>query len=279
MAAKVKTVANDANVVAITESLNVEVGKLGATEMDFSDATEAKNVAGEARTNMREIVLTEIAKLSADNQWREIDIKASIKRIKGKGNSGTLATYYSEVAAAANPRVCAVFPALVQMRDALWPQEPDETHEVNTDCAKVWSRRYQMLTAMARAVKNNEATFVSTGDVIAYAQENDPAHDATKIQKRLDKISEELTEFFGDFPHEDLSAAASLVAEIDVKQLQAAREKVTGETEKRLAGHKLADVARARAKPVTPEVKPATPDVGVVDIDDLLGDNLELKAA
>lgn len=272
----------------IMSKIKGQAGRLASGDLDLAEAKSAVDNLRDAGVSMREVVLIDLAAISAADNWLAHEITEACKQVSKASNSKTSATFVSECKNVCHPRVRDRFTSLMAMRDELWPVVPDEVNVVNEACAKVWSRRYHMLTKMAQLVAKGEAVFLNADAVVNYATDNDPDHDAAKIQKRLDKIAETLAEFFVDFPHDDLSSAAELIGTIDVKKLQAARRELLGEDEPPTAVPTPAPKVQPVVKAVPTVVNiPAaqTPAPAAIQpassiIADILGDDaLEMAAA
>lgn len=270
MAAKLKAVIDPTRVGAIKSALAVECSKFTQADIDKANATEARAEADTEGKSIRETVMAEIAKLSRDNAWREGEVKAACKALKQGDNSGTLTTFMAEIVNVAHPNVRDMFTDLVSMRDALWPVDADpELNPVQADVAKLWTRRYHMLTDMTRRVRKGDAVFAGVQDVIDYAVAHDPDEDADKIQGKLERIAEQLTDMFATFPDEDLKLAADYIAGIDANKLKLARAKVISPGT--VIAPKAERPLRGPVKATTTVVE-NTDGAGAMDLDEILGD-------
>lgn len=207
--------------------------------------------------NTRLDVVEELAKLSHAQNWTLKEIKSAIKIASKASNApkedkaaASVKTLRSEMKLFCDPEIRADVPDLIEFCKAAWDEE-DLALAADKDAAtpvrKLFSRKYKLVLGIARAVKNDDASFGSHEDIADYCEENDPDEDAEKVAKRLERMTDQLQEIFDEFHNQDISACLDYLREIEAKDLLNSR-----------ASHRAQDaLAGAAAKPLQP-VKPAS---------------------
>jgi hypothetical protein len=274
-----------------TQIANTCAGIDGALT-DLADAKAAKDAASTSATSKREEIMGAIADLSLAGQWTKAEITAASKlAIKKHNNLNTekaMATFIGEVKRAAHPNVRDHFRALVSVRDTAWAAETESLALDKTNpqpLRKCFKRSYHaLISAMAECEEGN--VFTTTDNMVDFAIANDPDHDADKVAKRLEAIHATLAAFYADFPVDDIGFCVDTLASITKEELTKARGLKMGVPEVVVAPVVVPTtttvvkvnspkVAPAVVKPVA-KVEETTPEI--VDLDDLLGDNLNLAA-
>jgi hypothetical protein len=254
----------DTRLNSITNAIRGLAQQVMQPAQDVSDAKEALDLQRDDVSSLRESLMIQVARLSHAEGWTKGEIDAAAKEA-GKAQSNrpegekpsagekTMGVFISDLRQVANPKVCAHFTALVTFRDDAWNAEDmaysaalgDDKKTVPRPCRKLWGRRYHMLMALVRDTIDEKGVFLSPGDVVRYAIENDPDLNPTKVKARLDLIVAKLTEIHADFQHDDIKVCIDYLGVLDVKDLIASK------------------VARAVSTPVwTPADIPCVPTPG-----------------
>ena len=264
----------------ITNTIRSLAQKVMQPAQDVADAAEALNDQRAGVTSLREQLMLEVAKLSAEQAWTKGEIDTAAKQAaatnanrpkEDKPTQGekTMGVFISDLRQVANPKVCTHFASLLGMRDTAWQMEDDayaaaETKEdkalVARPCRKLWGRKYHMLMALVRDTIDDKAAFHHTSIIIQYALDNDPDLNADKVKARLDAIVGKLTEIYADFKHDDIKVCIDFLGVLDVDQLIAAK-----------VGKSLTSVVNTTPQPKAipaPVAKPAPVSV-VSSMDDI----------
>lgn len=167
---------------------------LMASHGDTLRANQAREDATEAAGNAtagREILMGTLALASADGDWHINEIEEAMnvvaKGINDDKSRKTMNTLISEVKHAAYPNGRAMLASLVSARNAAWDAEDAEKKAAKEDKRKpddlmtrAFSRRYQTLVAMLRAVNEPDASkrvafdLTTEGGLLDWARSRDP---------------------------------------------------------------------------------------------------------
>jgi hypothetical protein len=243
-----------------------------AERKDLSELLDAKK---DEVTSTRESVLGKIADLSFKGQWTLKEIKSATKKAITMHNdertARTVATFISETRLAADPNVRDKFAGLLDLRDRAWEAEV-QAHKADkstpTPLRKFAGRRYHLLTRMLGEAENQNY-FTTVGQVVRWAENNDPSLDAAKVHKKIQEHREKLAAFLEQFPDDDLIAAVDLLNKVTEATLVNAHATLTPKPDPR----KLAAALAPKAKPVESATGAAD-----IDFDELLGNKVSLAA-
>ncbi len=204
---------------------------------DYKNASDIKDVAGKVATSKRELIMGEIAKLASQGNWTPKEVGQAVKLTAKMNNSQScekaLATFIGETKHAAHPDVRDIYHTLVDIRDRAWQAETDmiegakgtpDAKTLKTPLRKTFKRSYHALIKAMHAVQEG-VVFVSPEDLVAYAEKNNPDHDAEKVAARLAKIHADLSSFYVDFPVDDIGVVLDTLRGITEKELAEAYNK------------------------------------------------------
>jgi len=183
--------------------------------------------------------------------------------------------------------------------------------------AKWAKRKYHAITGAMKAAINDGILIQEEATLIDYAIENDPDHNVGKVFTKLENLLSKLQEFHTDFPVDDIGVAIESLQRVTVEHVTAAQARknaLTEEDVKDIQAHTpvvttnintsvvnkpspFVTVAKPGLQP-TPKMLPIpvtnSPKIikvdviadvlgddvlDAMDVDSLLGDNLELAAA
>jgi hypothetical protein len=210
-------------------------------------------------------IMGQVAEMSSVDKWLPGEIKnavayASTTLSNAQPNdraAKSLATFLSEMRQVADPKVRDRFPTILAAVETAWDAEAnDKAAELPTPIRKWQSRKYHALVSVLRAVKDGKANIVQPSDVVAYAEANDPDHNAERVAKRLEALANTLHGIFVDFGNEDIYRAQQYVASITVEDLLTSRKVKLAEKAKAEREHKLANTPTPTPKPA-PKSAPA----------------------
>jgi hypothetical protein len=166
--------------------------------LDAEEARERATAATGSVRSAREVLMLSLSDAATAGVWTETEIdKACADVAKSQNNDATaktMATLLSEVKLAALPRVRPVFATLCAARDAAWDIEDQDkaAHKAAKAPGKfdglltrTFTRRYQTLVALMRAVNDGKASIASGDDVLAFARTRDPACDPEKMAAKM----------------------------------------------------------------------------------------------
>jgi len=208
----------------------------------MEDAQNAMQEASQDGNNTRLSVVTDIAKLSCDEDWTHGEVAQACERAAKMGNSNggeasrsakSVGVFISEMKTFASPKVRAALPNLRETCEGVWADEiealasvdREDRDNIKTPVHKWQSRFYHLLIHVARAVKDAKLpASLTKRELIAYAVANDPDHDAAKVAARLKSILEKIDAFHADFGMEELQTAADYLRTITTEELLAARQ-------------------------------------------------------
>ena len=213
-----------------------------------TEAREAATTASQAATTQREIVMAELALLASAGAWSVKDVDAAAKMACGDaiGNEAlpkSVATFVGEARRAMHPDVRDRFPTLVKLRDEVWEVEKAERKadkDAKTPLMSAFARSYHALVGMMGAVIDGTHSFVVASDVVAFAEQRDPAMDPKKQADKIAAMLDQLAAISNTFPDQDLLAGIDTLKAINAEALAKARADLLGRDEARLAAHKLA---------------------------------------
>lgn len=274
--------------------------------MDFEAVVDAKDVVDEkskAAGSKREEIMAAIAKLSGAGKWipREVDLaaKSAITMHNNVKTKKAMETFIGEIKHSAHPDVRGHFDALLAIRNAAWQEETDQLaidKAAATPLRKCFKRSYHALI-QSMVVCAKGVVFTTVADMVDYAIANDPDKNAAAVYKKIETLRKQLEDFAVDFPADDLRAAADTLGKLSFNELQVAQERRLADTNPPTVAAAtpaanvvvaptptpVPDADKARlakaftaATVVTPHAAPAAP---IDQLDNLLGDNLELKSA
>jgi predicted component of type VI protein secretion system len=223
---------------------------------DKFTAQDAVSALTEGVTNARMAIALEIANASVAGDWKRDEIARACKHAVRLSNrkppettehnqqerddyaktaeartEKTVATFISEVALYAHPKVREKFPTIMRACADAWEAEnaliadtdKEDRHTLNIPCHKFSKRLYHLTTQITRAVRHDEAQIENVLNVIAYCAANDPDHNADKIAKRVEAITSLLRAMHNDFGLEKLLTCVGFLDTISADQLQASR--------------------------------------------------------
>lgn len=293
-----KNVIDAARVAAITDAMFATC--MGAKESmnEAAQAAEASKDAAKSAVSVRESVMFKIAEISLVNDWQPVETKLAAKaagaRTTNLATAGSLAVFISECSRAAHPLIRERFHEIVALRNDAWDTEEMMLEADKASPApvrKAFKRRYHALIGIMSAIEKGE-NLSTVEDVISYAVAHDPDHDAAKVLKRLKGLVSDLSDFYGDFPVDDIGHAIQTLQNVTADILTAARNAKIAEN-KALCATSAAAATPAVTAPKAaqtvvnkPTIVPTQPKVASkasafqvntvqVDVDtDLLGDNL-----
>lgn len=274
--------------------------------MDFEAVIDAKDVVDEkskAAGSKREEIMAAIAKLSGAGKWipREVDLaaKSAITMHNNVKTKKAMETFIGEIKHSAHPDVRDHFDALLSIRNTAWQEETDQLaidKAAPTPLRKCFKRSYHALI-QSMVVCAKGVVFKTADDMVNYAIANDPDKDAAAVYKKIETLRKQLEAFAVDFPADDLRAAADTLGKLTFNDLSMAQQNRIADSVPHSAPTvaettpaatavitpmptPVPDADKARlAKAFTAATVPAGKPTAEMDVDALLGDNLELKAA
>lgn len=235
-----------------------------AADSDTKEAKDAAQNASQAGASLREDIMLALAALSQKGQWTEREVSAAAAKAAAMSNNKddkSLSTFIGETKRAMHPLVRAHVPGLIDLRDATWDSETEawnlDKKNTPTPLRKAFKRKYHMLITMfGEAADGN--VFEDTASVIAFAEANNPDHDYKKVHDRLMAIRKTLSEFYHDFPVDDIQLCVDTLNEVTEKALKASREEgVTQPAVTQKTTTVVAPVAEVE-EPTTEEDEPVT---------------------
>jgi SepF-like predicted cell division protein (DUF552 family) len=235
---------------------------------DHKDAVDAIQGEKGSLVTSKLQIMAQIAEMSSVGKWLPGEIKNAVAYAAttmsnaepGDRTAKSLATFLSEMKSVADPKVRDRFPTLLSCVETAWEaEEADKKAELATPIRKWSSRKYHAVVNVLRAVKDGKVTITQPSDVVAYAEENDPDHNAERVAKRLEALAKTLHGIFVDFGNEDIYRAQQYVASITVEDLLTSRKVKLAEKAKAEREHKLANTPVPKPAPAPKSAPTPTP--------------------
>jgi hypothetical protein len=201
---------------------------VGSAEKDAKLAIDKVKAEG---VTVRETIMARVSELATGGKWTALEIDAAAKSIgkNAKQNDRSKAVLVSQIKSAAKPNVREKFKEITTVVNEAW----DEAEELKAagepaPLRKLSSRRYDLLChVLSRVAAGKMAPDFTQDDLLAYAEEceREKRSDANKAAKKLEALVKQIDELHEEFRHNNLLVGANYLREIDVKQLQEARDR------------------------------------------------------
>jgi hypothetical protein len=245
-------------------------------------ADTASAVREELQTS-RLSIMASVADMSSAGAWTTGEIAKACARAAETGNASpgdksakSIATFISEMKNVASPKVRDRFAVILKVCESVWQDEEDardsapkdERKSVPMPVHKWRTRKYHLVSQVARDVNADKFTDITNDGLIAYAIANDPDHNAEAIERRLKSMRDQIQGMYDDFGYDEFQTVMEYLADATAAKLKASRDEM-------LARNQPAAPPSVVATPVViPSPKgEVEPMVGAVDfLDDVLND-------
>lgn len=222
-----------------------------------TDAKDALDGVRDGEMGIREGIMAQVAQLSIQGNWTKAELKAATKAAIGQINdkdNKTLATFISEVRRAGLPGAREHFAALLDLRDKAWDAETEQKNLDNTaptPIRKAWARKYHFLLTGLLGAAEDGLILTTVDECVAYARDNDPAHNLDKIFAKIEAARKALADIYVDFPADDLGHVVDTLTNLDKKVLEVARGRRLRDLE--------VEVGALRLDPISPNAQATAP--------------------
>jgi hypothetical protein len=230
----------------IAEKLHIACGVIAdPTRASNEHRAEINKLSGEMNNigGSRLGVAASIAATAHAEAWTDAEIVQAIgKASKRPSNydsatNKTLGVFISEMKQFASPKVRADFPVILDACQSAWLAEQDylaglegdEKKDADTPIRKFKPRIYHLVIEAARRIKDGKLVITSAADVVAWARDNDPSFNETKVAKMIVSSTAKLREAFSNFGLADVDEVQTVLeylGTLTAKELLAARSKM-----------------------------------------------------
>lgn len=193
---------------------------------DSDTARKLATEAGNERMSVREATVLALANLASTGKWTDQEIDAGARLATTVGNAklpGSLTNFVGECKLAMRPAVRDHSQHVYDVVVETWDAEA-ANKKAPQPLRRAFARRYHTFIRMVGAAKEGQinATTLTAGDVIAFAQANDPAKNAAKVLKQLQAIASQLEGIYSVFPLGELADTANTINGITESALREA---------------------------------------------------------
>ena len=230
MAKQSKSAADPTRVANIAGQIRAAVSPVAMSGSDNDQAKENAKLASDAHRQSREGVFIVLADLSHTGSWTQDEIEGAAAAARAMSNAQdqkALSTFIGEAKVSMHPFVRGKVSALTTLRDLVWGEE-EALKESDSGAATlfkdVFKRKQHMLTSMFNATRDGRR-LDSASDMVAFARDRaeEQRLDSDKVLKKLKAIQSQLSDFYRDFPLDDVGAAISDLEKVDKAQLEAVK--------------------------------------------------------
>ena len=288
-------------VADIAQKMYGAVSGANGAMLNQEEAKEALQDAKDNLTSTREVIMSNVADLSSQENWTDAEVKAAAKAAgemhNDQGTASAVKTFINDCQRAAHPLVRDRFGEIKLLVDEVWNTETEQKaldKDTPTPVRKLFKRRYHALLGTFKLVIDGVNPIHDPEDLVDYAVANDPDLDPERIAKQLTKIAAQLSQIGMIFPLDAIANAAHALGSIepnDLKDARSGKRPTTVVGTKSPAASPFARPAKrgqgaqqATTKPVTEVIASTLNDVEdaaarqEAALDDLMGDGAQIMA-
>jgi hypothetical protein len=190
-------------------------------EMLRRDAAKEWRATGAGIAGAQEAALLSLASAAERDQWSVDEVCEGVKQALSRRNdirASSAAVFASQIRCVCRPAVRAHVPRLAKMIAEIWEVEGKAPLRQGRPCRRAFARRYHMLVAATRAIKDGRE-FGGREALIRWAAERHPEHDAGRVMKRLTAIRDALNGLAERWGNAELTACVVSLGRITVEDL------------------------------------------------------------
>jgi hypothetical protein len=206
---------------------------------------EANRIAADLQVSRIDI-MSQVAGMSSAGSWTSGEVEKACQHAAKMSNAApedrsakTVATFISEMRNVASPKVRDKFADILRVCNDVWQAEQDDYDNAEKEDKKnvpmpvrKWrTRKYHLISQIARDVRADKFTDISPSGLIAYAIANDPDHDAERIERRLKAMRDQLQAMYDDFAYDDFKTMVDFIADATAEVLKASRNEMLARSE------------------------------------------------
>lgn len=264
----------------IAKAIYAAASGITGDDADVKQAQDEFTAAAEARNLGRVKIMIDLGNASNSGNWTEGEITLAVSQAIGMGNSPeskkALATFAADIKAAMHPNVRGKVRSIHALVDEVWSAEKEAGNDAPKPCKKAFQRFAHMFKGALVGTRDGTVILHGPSDVVFWAKQNDPDHDADKVRKKLDTMAADIAKIAANFPVSHFGSITEFLSEVSTEALKAARDGLLQAERDVTDSHKLGPVAPMNnTATFQPTPTPTTVVEEVFAVEDVVSDPVE----